>query len=89
MASRAQGLILPGSERTIARWVAPHPVGADAAGALYWNPAVISGLPGSDVVIGSEVIIGDTHLGSTVPAGAFGILAPPRPNRDIRGATAA
>jgi long-chain fatty acid transport protein len=51
-------------------------VGVDALGALYWNPAVISGLPGSEVVIGSELIIPDIHVGSTVPAGAFGPLGP-------------
>jgi hypothetical protein len=51
-------------------------VGADALGALYWNPAAIGGLPGSEVVIASELIIPDTHLASTVPAGAFGPLGP-------------
>jgi long-chain fatty acid transport protein len=50
--------------------------GVDALGALFWNPAAISGLPGSEVVIGSEMIIPNTHLGSTVPAGAFGPLGP-------------
>jgi long-chain fatty acid transport protein len=72
-----QGLILPGSgamHRSMAG--ASTAIGADALGALYWNPAVISGLPGSEVVIGSELIIPDTHLGSTVPAGAFGPLGP-------------
>jgi long-chain fatty acid transport protein len=54
-------------------------IGVDALGALYWNPAVMSGLPGSEVVIGSELILPDTHVASTVPAGAFGPLGPATP----------
>jgi long-chain fatty acid transport protein len=51
-------------------------VGVDALGAMYWNPATISGLPGSEVVIGTELLLPDTHLSSTVLAGAFGPLGP-------------
>lgn len=51
-------------------------VATDAAGALYWNPATISSLPGSEVVLGSELVLPDIYLGSTVPAGAFGPLGP-------------
>jgi long-chain fatty acid transport protein len=73
----AQGLISPGSgamHRSMAG--VSTAVGVDALGAVYWNPAAISGLPQSEVVIGSEMILPDTHLGSTVPAGAFGPLGP-------------
>jgi long-chain fatty acid transport protein len=73
----AQGLIAGGAgamNRSMAG--ASTAVGVDALGAMYWNPAAMSGLPGSEVVIGSELIIPDTHLGSTVPAGAFGPLGP-------------
>ena len=79
-AARAQGLYSPGSgamHRSMAG--ASTAVGADALGALYWNPAVMSGLPGSEVVIGSELILPDTHVSSTVPAGAFGPLGPAAP----------
>ncbi len=71
--AKAQGLYSPGSgpmHRSMAG--ASTAVGVDALSGLYWNPAVISGLPGSEVVIGSELILPNTHLGSTVPAGAFG-----------------
>lgn len=74
----AQGLILNGSggmHRSMAG--ASTAQGQDALGALYWNPAAISGLKYSEVVIGGEAIIPDTHLGSTIPAGAFGPLGPP------------
>ncbi len=68
----AQGLILPGSggmHRSMGG--ASTVAGVDALGALYWNPAAISGLPGSEVVIGGEMIIPDTHVGSTIPQGTF------------------
>src|SRR5262245_44334227 len=52
-------------------------VGVDALGAMYWNPAAISGLPGSEAVIGAELIYPNIHVGSTIPAGAFGPLFGP------------
>src|SRR5262245_25995978 len=75
--AQAQGLFSPGSgavHRSMAG--ASTAVGADALGAMYWNPATISGLPNSEVVIGSELILPNTHVASTVPAGAFGPLGP-------------
>src|SRR5262245_25611014 len=74
----AQGAILPGAgamHRSMGG--ASTAAAADAAGALYWNPAVISGLPGSEVVIGGEALCADTHLGSRIEAGTFGPLGPP------------
>ena len=53
-----QGLILPGAggmHRSMAG--ASTAVAVDALGALYWNPATISGLPGSEVVIGGEALM--------------------------------
>lgn len=62
----AQGLILPGAgamHRSMAG--ASTAMGADAQGALFWNPAAISSLPHSEVVIGSEMILPDIHVAST------------------------
>jgi long-chain fatty acid transport protein len=73
----AQGIILPGAgamHRSMAG--VSTATGVDALGSLYWNPAAISLLPRSEVVIGGELLIPDIHLGSTVPAGAFGPLGP-------------
>jgi len=71
----AQGIISQGAGAThMSMAGASTAMGEDAAGALYWNPAVISGLPGSEAVIGAELLLPDLHLGSTVPAGAFGPL---------------
>ncbi|MCI0459908.1 MAG: outer membrane protein transport protein [Gemmataceae bacterium] len=73
--AQGQGLILPGAGATHRAMAgASTAAGVDALGALYWNPAAIRSLPGSEVVIGGEAIIGDTHLGSTIPAGTFGGL---------------
>lgn len=68
--ARAQGLLLPGGgamHRSMGG--ASTAGGVDALGAMYWNPAAIRSVKGSQVVIGGEAIIGDTHVGSFVPAG--------------------
>lgn len=77
MLASAQGVILPGAGGLHqSMGGASTAVAADALGALYWNPAAISGLPGSEVVIGGAAIIPDIHLGSTIPAGRFGPFGP-------------
>lgn len=61
-----QALVQPGSgAMNLSMGGASTAAGVDAAGALYWNPAAISGLAHSEVVIGSELILPDIHLGST------------------------
>src|SRR5271170_3614575 len=44
----------------------------DASGALYWNPATISGLKGSEVGFGLEFLYPHAQLSSSVPANSFG-----------------
>jgi long-chain fatty acid transport protein len=51
----------------------------DPSGALYWNPATITGLPGSQVGFGLEVLFPHSRLSSSVPAGALGGGIPPVP----------
>src|SRR5262249_28199402 len=71
----AQGIISQGAGAThLSRPGPSTPMGVDAAAALYWTPAVISGLPGSGAVMGAEMLFPDFPRGSTVPAGAFGPL---------------
>lgn len=75
----AQGLLLPYGGAIHGNMAgASTAVGCDAIGALFWNPAVISGLPQSEVTIGSNLLIPHTGLTSTVPAGAFGPVIGPR-----------
>jgi len=68
----AQGLILPGAgaaNRAMAGASTAAPL--DAAGAAYWNPAAISGLPQNEIYFGAELIYADTRVGASPlpPAG--------------------
>ncbi|MCA9263048.1 MAG: outer membrane protein transport protein [Planctomycetales bacterium] len=56
----------------------------DAMGALHWNPASISGLPGSEIGFGFMGFAPETELASRVDAGAFG---PGMPAVTMQGVT--
>ncbi len=45
----------------------------DASGALYWNPAGISGLNRSEMEFGLEGLYPQTQVSSTVDAGAWAL----------------
>lgn len=49
----------------------------DAAGALFWNPATISGLQRSELTFGMELLYADAELSSLVQRGSLGGGAPP------------
>ncbi|HYW79365.1 MAG TPA: outer membrane protein transport protein [Thermoguttaceae bacterium] len=49
----------------------------DAAGALHWNPASISGLASSEIGFGLELLLPTEELSSQVAANAFGAGVPP------------
>ncbi len=73
---RSQGVILPGAgpvNRAMAGASTAAPV--DPGGA-YWNPAIISGLEGSQMLFGAELLIPSTHLEASIPAGAINGLLP-------------
>lgn len=70
-AASAQGLFISGggaANRAMAGALTAAPL--DAAGAGYWNPAAISGLPNNEVYFGAELIYADTTV-------AVEPLAPP------------
>jgi long-chain fatty acid transport protein len=48
-----------------------------ATGALFWNPATLSGLCASEVDVGAEVIFPNSHVASSVSAGALAPFFPP------------
>ncbi len=77
MAARAQfGLALGGAgpiNRAMGGASTAAPV--DSAGALFWNPATISGLSHSEMEFGAELIIPRTTLSSRIPAGVLGPTA--------------
>jgi long-chain fatty acid transport protein len=49
----------------------------DATGAVYWNPATISGLDSTQVALGVELLYPQSRLASTYAAGALGPGVPP------------
>jgi len=49
----------------------------DAAGAIQWNPASISGLPCSEMSFGFGLLLPTTQLSSRIDANAFGPGSPP------------
>jgi long-chain fatty acid transport protein len=49
----------------------------DASGAIYWNPASITGLNRSETAFGLELLFPHTTLSSRVPANALGPGLPP------------
>jgi long-chain fatty acid transport protein len=51
----------------------------DASGALYWNPAGITGLEGSELGFGLEVLYPQSKLSSSLSANSFGPGIPPVP----------
>ncbi|WP_310821154.1 OmpP1/FadL family transporter [Stratiformator vulcanicus] len=75
---RAQGLVFPAAG-PIGRSFggANTAVPLDATSALTWNPATLSALPGNEIAFGSELLLANTRLDSTIPARALGPGAPP------------
>lgn len=66
--AHAQGLALTGVgpvNRSMGGAATAAPL--DAAGALHWNPASISGLPSSEVAFGLELLLVDAELSSSFP----------------------
>ena len=46
-------------------------------GGSYWNPAIISGLPRNEFLLGSQLLIPSLHMTSSLPAGAINGVFPP------------
>lgn len=69
----AQGLMFP-STGPIGRSFGGATTAAplDASTALMWNPAAIDAVTGNELAVGAEMLVAETHLSSTLPAGAAG-----------------
>jgi len=66
-AIRAQGIVLPGAgpiNRSMGGAAVAAPL--DAAGAILWNPASLSGLDHSEFLVGVELLQLDNHLSSSI-----------------------
>lgn len=46
-------------------------------GGSYWNPAILSGLPRNEFLLGSQLLIPSMHMTSSLPAGAIDGVFPP------------
>ena len=76
----AQGVYMP-SVGPINQSIGGAAVAApiDSAGALYWNPATISGLQSSEVEFGLGLVLPSTTVSSSVAPNSFGVGVPPIP----------
>jgi long-chain fatty acid transport protein len=72
------GLVLTGAgpvNRSMGGAATAAPI--DATGALYWNPATTTALPGSSIDFGVELLLPHTTLSSSLPANSLGLGIPP------------
>src|SRR5208283_1441968 len=46
-------------------------------GGSYWNPAILSGLPRNEFLLGTQLLIPSLHMTSSLPAGAINGVFPP------------
>jgi long-chain fatty acid transport protein len=78
--ARAQGFILSGAgpvNRSMGGASVAAPL--DATGALYWNPATMSGLDSSQLDFGAEILYPRETISSRIPANAIGPGSPAGP----------
>src|SRR3954452_17188058 len=79
-AARGQGPVLSGAgpiNRSMGGATVAAPL--DPTGAMYWNPAAISGLPSSQLDLNMELLYPRSTIASTLPPGAAGPGLPPGP----------
>jgi long-chain fatty acid transport protein len=77
-AARAQhGIVLSGAGPVNRGMGGAATAPLDASGTLYWNPAAIRGLPGSEMDVGVELLYPQSRLASAVAPGALGPGVPP------------
>jgi long-chain fatty acid transport protein len=73
-----QGIALPGAgpiNQSMGGAAVAAPL--DATGALFWNPATISGLSSSEMSFGLGFLLPTTSVSSSLPAGSLGPGFPP------------
>lgn len=87
-----QGVALPAAgpiNQSMAGAAVAAPI--DAMGALYWNPAAISGLKSSEMSFGLGLLLPTTSVSSSLAANSLGAGVPPIPlqgsNRSNAGVT--
>ncbi len=76
-AASGQGLVLPGAGPINLSMAGASTAAAVDVGGSYWNPAIISGLPRSEMLLSSQFVLPSIHLESCLPAGSVGGFYPP------------
>lgn len=75
--ARGQGVFAPSAGPVNSAMAGASTAAPVDFGGSYWNPAIISGLKRTEVLISSALSIPSIHLTSELPAGAINGLVPP------------
>jgi long-chain fatty acid transport protein len=75
--ARAQGIIAPTAGPINSSMAGASVAAPIEFGGSYWNPAIISGLPRNEFLLGTQLMIPSMHLTSSLPAGAINGVFPP------------
>ncbi len=73
----AQGIIAPTAGPINSSMAGASVAAPVDFGGSYWNPAILSGLPRNEFLLGSQLLIPSYHLTSSLPAGAIAGIFPP------------
>ncbi|MFO0889691.1 MAG: outer membrane protein transport protein [Isosphaeraceae bacterium] len=76
-AASAQGIIAPTAGPINSAMAGASVAAPVDFGGSYWNPAILSGLPRNEFLLGTQLILPSLHLTGTVPANALGPGLPP------------
>src|SRR5262245_18471058 len=68
----AQGIIVPSAGPINSAMAGASTAAPVDFGASYWNPAILSGLEGPEVLIGSALAFPSIHLQSSIAADSIG-----------------
>jgi len=82
--SFAQGIIAPTAGPINSSMAGASVVAPVDFGGSYWNPAIISGLPRNEFLLGSQLLIPSFHMTSSRVRGGTGRGADP-PHPPLRG----
>ena len=75
--SFAQGIIAPTAGPINSSMAGASVAAPVDFGGSYWNPAILSGLPRNEFLLGSQLLIPSMHMTSSLPAGAIDGVFPP------------
>src|SRR5271165_6795802 len=76
-AAQGQGIIAPTAGPINSSMAGASVAAPVDFGGSYWNPAIISGLPRNEFLLGSQMIIPSIHMAASLPAGAIAGVFPP------------